>query len=164
MRYVNNLTQEYLKSILFYDPETGLFVWLKSLSNRAKIGTPAGTLRSNGYLKTNIDGQLYYNHRLAWLYMTGEWPAYNIDHINGIKDNNEWKNLREATHSQNNKNRAAYGATQDKNIYLTKGKYTVRVCLGTYPTKEEAIAIRDKFLKEFKFEDEFLHSSLRANS
>jgi hypothetical protein len=50
----------------------------------------------------------------------------------------------------------------DKNIYPYRGRFAVRVCLGTYNTKEEAIAIRDKFLKEFKFEDEFIHSSLRV--
>ncbi len=163
MRYVNDITQEYLKIILEYNPETGKFKWLVKTSNRIKIGMEAGTLRSNGYLKTNINGQLYYNHRLAFLYMTGRWPTHNIDHINGSKDDNSWINLREATHSQNNKNRASYGKALDKNIYLTKGKYAVRICLGTYHTKEEAILIRDKFLKEFKFEDEFLHSSLKAN-
>lgn len=162
MKYVNNLTQEYLKSILEYNLETGKFIWLVKTSNRVKIGMYAGTLRNNGYLKININGQLYYAHRLAWLYMTGKWPENHIDHKDGIKDNNKWENLREATYSQNNKNRAAYGKV-DKNIYPYRGRFAVRVCLGTYNTKEEAIAIRDKFLKEFKFEDEFLHSSLKAN-
>ena len=160
MDYVNNITQEYLKSILSYDPETGLFTWLVQKGARALVGSIAGTIRNNGYLKINIDKQLYYAHRLAHLYMTGEWPKNHIDHINGIKNDNHWCNLREATYSQNNKNRASYGST-DKNIYPYRGRFVIRVCLGTYDTKEEAIAVRDKFLKEINFETEFLHSSLK---
>jgi hypothetical protein len=63
MKYVNNLTQEYLKSILEYNLETGKFIWLVKTSNRVKIGMYAGTLRNNGYLKININGQLYYAHK-----------------------------------------------------------------------------------------------------
>lgn len=162
MKYVNNLTQEYLKSILHYAPETGIFTWIVCLSNRAKIGSIAGTIRNNGYSKINIGGQLYYAHRLAWLYMTGKWPKEHVDHKDNVRANNKWKNLREATYSQNNKNRASYGTT-DKNIYPYRGRFAIRVCLGTYDTKEEAILIRDKFLKEFQFENEFLHSSLKVN-
>lgn len=163
MKYVNNLTQEYLKSILHYSPETGLFTWLVKLSNRVKIGMLAGTVRNNGYFKININGQLYYSHRLAWLYVTGEWPKDRIDHKDNNGLNNKWINLREATASQNNKNRAAYGkSTKEKNIYPYRGKFVIRVCLGTYNTIEEAALMRDKFLKEFKFEHEFIHSSLKA--
>lgn len=93
--------------------------------------------------------------------MTGKWPEDLVDHKDNIKHNNIWENLREANHSQNNKNRAAYGNT-DKNIYPYRGRFAVRVCLGTYNTKEEAVIIRDKFLKEFEFENDFIHSSLKV--
>jgi hypothetical protein len=148
VKYCNNITQEYLKSILSYDQGTGVFTWLLKTSNRVKVGMQAGTLRNNGYLKINLNGQLYYVHRLAWLYVTGEWPKNNIDHINGAKDDNRWVNLREATHSQNNRNRASYGKqTLGKSIYKHRGKFTVRVSLGTFDTINEAEETRDKFLK-----------------
>ena len=161
IKYSNDLTQEYLKSILEYNPETGLFIWLKQVSNRIKSGSTAGTIRSDGYVKIIINRKIYFAHRLAWLYMTGKWPEDLVDHKDNIKHNNIWENLREANHSQNNKNRAAYGTT-DKNIYPYRGKFVVRVCLGTYNTKEEAITVRDKFLKEFEFENDFIHSSLKV--
>jgi len=163
MKYVNNISAEYLKSILHYNPENGKFTWIAVTSNRVKLGMEAGTMRNNGYLKININSQLYFTHRLAFLYMTGEWPKAHIDHINGVKDDNRWCNLREATSSQNNKNRAGYG-TVDKNIYPYKGRFAVRVCLGTYDTKEEAVAIRDKFFKDFEFQNEFIHHSLKAKN
>lgn len=125
----------------------------------------------NRNVRWNIKKQWLFENKYQWAIILcpqislalHDWkvPENHIDHKDGIKDNNKWENLREATYSQNNKNRAAYGKV-DKNIYPYRGRFAVRVCLGTYNTKEEAIAIRDKFLKEFKFEDEFIHSSLRV--
>ncbi len=95
------LTQEYLKSILHYSIITGEFYRLKATSSRAKVGQMAGTLHSSGYRKIMVNGKLYYAHRLAWFYCTGEWPADDIDHKTSVKDANYWLNIREATGSQN---------------------------------------------------------------
>lgn len=95
------ITQEQLKLILNYDPETGEFNWLVKPRNRASIGGVAGHLRKNGYREISIKGKKYYAHRLAWLYMTGSWPKEHIDHINGNPSDNRFCNLREATRSQN---------------------------------------------------------------
>jgi hypothetical protein len=94
------LTQEQLKEILNYNPETGDFTWKKQVSNSVKIGEVAGNV-SNGYRQIKINSKLYRAHRLAWLYLNGSFPINEIDHINHIKDDNRVINLREATRKEN---------------------------------------------------------------
>lgn len=114
------LTVEYVRSIIQYDPETGLFRWrARSLAyfktkracstwNTRYVGTIAGAVRRNGYRQINICGAIYFEHRLAFLIMTGEWPPKDIDHKNLNKADNRWDNLRAATRSQNLGNMAAH--------------------------------------------------------
>lgn len=92
------LTQEYLKSRVHYNPETGNFTWITNHKN-AKSGAIAGYLNS-GYRCIGINGKYYKSHRLAFLYMTGSIPEF-CDHINRIKHDNRWSNLRPATKSKN---------------------------------------------------------------
>ena len=99
-----NLDQSYLKSILNYNPETGVFTNRITRSSRAKAGAVAGGVNSNGYRHIRIHNRLYKAHRLAFLYMTGEFPSNDVDHINGIRDDNRWKELRPVSKSENNKN------------------------------------------------------------
>ena len=98
-------TQERLKQLLNYDPETGVFVWKVAASNRVKVGGVAGAISCEGYRRINIDGRSYYGHRLAWLHCFGRWPAKHVDHVNGVRDDNRLVNLREATDSENGQNR-----------------------------------------------------------
>lgn len=92
------LTKDRLIELLSYSPETGEFTRKKKVSNR-----PAGSVVGHGsfYLLVDIDGKRYPCHRLAWLYMTGEWPAKEIDHINGDGKDNRWENLRAASRQEN---------------------------------------------------------------
>jgi len=100
------LTQEYLKKILKYDPETGIFVWLISPAWRVKVGDIAGNINSShGYTQITINYKYHRAHRLAWFYMLGRWPKGDIDHTDQDKSNNSWDNLRESTNSANGANR-----------------------------------------------------------
>lgn len=138
------LTQERLKEVLNYDPETGVFT--------RKEGKEAGSVYNHGYRMISIDGKRYMAHRLAWLYMTGSMPIKCIDHKDCIKTNNAFKNLRETTTIQNAQNvRSAssnnthgfLGVSFNKVI----GKYFSRIhlngksnYLGVFNTPEEAHA------------------------
>jgi hypothetical protein len=92
-----------LREVLSYDPETGAFTWLVSTARHRRIGDVAGCVK-DGYRQIGIDGRRYRAHRLAWLWMTGEWPSAEIDHINGDPADNRIANLRPATSSQNKAN------------------------------------------------------------
>jgi hypothetical protein len=109
------LTQEYLHSILDYDSNTGIFVWKKRLSQRAKIGKTAGSM-IQGYLEIGIHGKSYKAHRLAWLYVYGVFPKLSIDHINCVPNDNRICNLREANASENGQNRKKLGVHFDKRL------------------------------------------------
>lgn len=99
------MTPYRLREVLNYDPHTGNFIWLITKKG-AKFGHAAGSYNDAGYWMVKIDQRIYRAHRLAWLYMTGLWPKDQIDHINGIRDDNRWCNLREATRSENHQNLA----------------------------------------------------------
>jgi hypothetical protein len=94
-------TREQIKNALHYNPETGIFTWLISPSQRALKGSVAGTVNDAGYIVIGLDGNHYRAHRLAWFYMTGEWPTIKIDHENTVRSDNRWGNLRLANDSQN---------------------------------------------------------------
>ena len=104
------LTQEILKELLRYNPETGVFVWKVKAARCVEIGDIAGCLARTGYNQIKVAKKSYRAHRLAFLYMTGSFPPNQIDHINHIRDDNQWLNLRAVTHQENHKNR-----TKNKN-------------------------------------------------
>ena len=95
------LTADILRSVLHYDADSGLFT---RLTGRYK-GKIAGSVGGAGYIQITVCGIKENGHRLAWLYMTGEWPTHGLDHRNLIKTDNRWENLRPATKQQNNYNR-----------------------------------------------------------
>jgi hypothetical protein len=100
------LTAERLRTIVNYDPDTGLFTWVSAAGRHGRYpaGSPAGFMHG-GYVCICIDGFDYRAHRLAWLWMTGAWPSSNLDHRDLNRANNRWDNLREATRSENGANR-----------------------------------------------------------
>jgi len=98
------VTQQRLKEVLNYNPETGVFVWIKPTANSVRVGDLAKSKNATGYICIHLDNVNYLAHRLAWLYMTGEFPKGFIDHINCERSDNRFCNLRVATHSQNMQN------------------------------------------------------------
>jgi hypothetical protein len=98
------LTAEYLRLILHYDQETGIFTWKVGSANQVKVGDVAGCQSGNGYLYISIGSRLHRAHRLAWLYVSGEWPKGQVDHINRNRSDNRISNLREVTNKQNGQN------------------------------------------------------------
>ncbi len=98
-------TAERLRELLHYNPETGVFTWVVKRRG-VRVGAMAGTVSStNGYRIIRLDYRAYQAHRLAWLWMVGGWPKGQIDHLNCNKVDNRWCNLREATPTQNTRNR-----------------------------------------------------------
>lgn len=144
------LTQAILREWLTYSHETGEFRWSKQPhGGPRKAGDLAGSKLPIGYWAIRLQMKLYYAHRLAWLYMTGEWPAEEVDHINGNPLDNSWRNLRAATSSQNKINRRPSSRDLPKGVYAHKasGLYHAKVqksgrvfSLGYHKTPELAHA------------------------
>lgn len=119
---MNEITQKYLKSVLYYDPETGIFTWIKSSSNRIQNGDMAGSFSKRGYTVIRISKKIYTAHRLAFLFMTGKFPIDEVDHINRIKTDNKWVNLRECNRTQNSANHGKFKNNKSgyKGVYWHK--------------------------------------------
>ena len=97
-------TIEHLRASLHYDADTGIFTWITHKKRPDLIGKPAGSAQSAGYWAIAIHNRKQLAHRLAWAYMTGEWPTQHIDHINGDKRDNRFCNLRQVTRHGNLQN------------------------------------------------------------
>jgi len=100
----NVLTQKRLKEVLKYDPETGEFTWIDVTNWSIKIGSIAGSRSHSGYRDVRIDGVKYRAHRVAFLYMDGYLPENRVDHVNRLKDDNRFDNLREVSVQCNSRN------------------------------------------------------------
>ncbi|WP_111519392.1 HNH endonuclease signature motif containing protein [Cupriavidus phytorum] len=164
---MQEITQEYLKELLSYDKDTGEFRWkprgfcLFKTEHAAKIwntrfpGTAAGNVDVKGYRKIVIHQRSYKAHRLAWLYVYGEWPGADlqIDHINGIRSDNRIANLRAVPPVENSRNlrpgrvgrSGLFGVHWDAKWNRWRAKIHEKgatVELGSFKTREEAIAAR----------------------
>lgn len=100
------ITQQELQDLLDYNPATGEFRWKIQRGRAIKAGDAAGCIqKSTGYWQISSSGKTYQAHRLAWLYVYGQWPKGMVDHIDGKKTNNAIANLRDVSHRQNQQNR-----------------------------------------------------------
>lgn len=145
----NDLTADYVRSILDYMPETGELVW-RVARGRARIGDVAGTM-IDGYLRVAVDGKRYCAHRLVWLIYHDRWPVDQLDHINGARADNRIENLRESTQAENMQNRASSINSTSQYIGVSwhtrrkRWRADIKVngkqkTLGYYDTGEEAAA------------------------
>ena len=148
------LTAARLKELLAYDPETGIFTKRSVRCGPGRVGDEVGVVRPDGYIGIGVDGRRYLAHRLAWLYVNGEWPAQLIDHKDCLRSNNRITNLREATQSQNLANRGAPKSNKsgEKGICwdAQRQRWSVRVCfqrknlyVGRFVELADAVAARD---------------------
>ena len=138
-----------IKEYLSYDPDTGVFVWIKAKQG-ARAGSVAGGLSIKGYVRIMYKGKMYLAHRLAWWFVYGEMPDCDIDHKNRIKGDNRIENLRLDTNGDNphNISRAQRNNTSGYrgvswNKAISKWKTSIRIerkgkHLGYYDTPEEA--------------------------
>lgn len=142
------MNQEQVLSLISYEPETGLFRWKTRSGNRA-AGSIAGAKHSLGYITISINKKFYYAHRLAFLCMTGSLPKNVVDHINGVKDDNRWSNLRACTQSKNMENRKSHQVNSKTKLIgaskHTSGKFVAQITrngihkyIGIYNTAEQA--------------------------
>ena len=156
------ITAEYLRSILHYCPETGVFTWRERADlpegrerrrwNTRHAGQRAGTPHRQNhttYIVIRINGRPYGAHRLAWFYVTGEWPSGRLDHEDGNGSHNWFTNLREATDVQNsgNSRRRSDNTSGYKGVYRSNNgrRWVARIMidgrkryLGMHDTPEEA--------------------------
>ncbi len=152
------MTQERLKEVLRYNPDTGIFKWRHSgpgIPPSRKAGTIA-----NGYRQIEIDYKLFRASRLAWLYMTGEWPKILVDHKNRIRSDDRWRNLRAANHQQNARNMKPGKRNKSGRVGVAIGKKpdtwaahitidSKTLQLGCYECKADAIEARCKAEKHY---------------
>lgn len=153
------ITQEQLKQLLHYDPDTGVFTWIKTRGGTCIAGRRAGNISKNkkdcklSYCRIYINGKFYKAHRLAFLYMNGSLPDNVVDHINGDGTDNRWCNLRDVKSSDNAKNTRLKSNNNSGlhgvNWCSVRDKWRVRITvdnkelfLGRYNDFFEAVCVR----------------------
>lgn len=154
----SELTQDTLKEEIRYNPDTGVFTWLKKRPGRF-MEKPAGSWTRGDYVRIRLFGTLYLAHQLAWLYMTGSFPTVHIDHSNMDRQDNRWTNLRLASKAENMRNtglrkdnRSGYKGVS---FYRQTGQWQAhttfngkQVALGFFDNKESAAEAFQKFASE----------------
>ena len=142
-----------LRRLFTYNPDDGELRWAVDRNGGAYAGDVAGTNTGRGYLAICTRGKNYRVHRIVWAIVHGEWPELQIDHINGIRDDNRLCNLRLATAQQNMIGRRGFSrpsASGYRGVHRTKGSKPFRayaringknVILGYFHCPKEAHAV-----------------------
>lgn len=142
------LSLDVVRAVLHYDLVTGLFSWLRSPNKRIRVGTPAGNLSKDGYIRISINSRSYQAHRLAVFYVTGKWPERFVDHRNTVRCDNKWTNLRLASDELNLQNQIAARSNSSTGllgVVPLRGRFIARIKvkgkqhhLGIFDTAQEA--------------------------
>lgn len=149
------LAHDRLIELLLYDPDSGVFMWRVSTSNRVKAGAKAGSIAKGkwGYIRIRIDNKEYRGHHLAWLYVHGEFPNKQIDHINGVCGDNRILNLRLVSNAQNayNSGLSKSNKTGYKGVHFSGSSYIATIhphgeskYIGSFKTAIQASQAYDR--------------------
>ncbi|WPZ30721.1 HNH endonuclease signature motif containing protein [Sulfitobacter sp. OXR-159] len=167
-----------LRVLLRYEAETGKLYWrerkadlfsgknperAKNVWNAHHAGQEAFLIRhKHGYLCGTVFKKRLLAHRVIWALVNGEWPADQIDHINGVRSDNRIVNLRSVSRSENMKNqkRPSDNSSGHTGVYwfaqtsrwtaqITKNRKTI--CLGYFKDLDQAVAARKKAEQELGF-------------
>lgn len=153
---------ELLLRCMAYEPETGAFTYLVNSGNRS-AGDVASSVCRLGYARFKIGGHTIAGHRAAFVFMLGRWPTHFVDHINGVRSDNRWVNLREATPAGNSQNRPVqWNSTSGiRGVRCRPGQSKTKpwearikvggrfIHLGSFATQEEAVAARAAASKRY---------------
>lgn len=147
------MTADQLRELFEYNPDTGVLISRTRRANCIQVGAVAGHINRKGYRVIKVQGKAYKAHRLALLYVTGAWPMNQVDHVNGVKDDNRLVNLRDVDATVNAQNKwkavrgSASGLVGAHRGGWKKRRWTSsiearggRVYLGIFHTAEEAHA------------------------
>jgi hypothetical protein len=147
----SDITLDQLRALLHYNPETGIFTWKVKTCRKVVPGAIAGYIKPEGYTIIRINKKRYVASRLAWFYVTENWPLNDIDHIDGNPRNNAFNNLRDVSTAANiqNQKRAHSRNKTGKLLGVSKLKsskrWRARICtngvstlIGWFDTPEEA--------------------------
>ena len=169
---LSDLTLDYIDECFDYNSRSGVLTWRKrprshfptkvgaTIFNKIYAGKRAGHLKNNGYRTVCVSGLMIHEHRLIHLWMTGELPKNQIDHIDGNPSNNAWDNLREVDYSDNQKNRkmsinnssGIMGVHKDGNKWRAQiGHRGETYCLGSFDNKNDASLAREIAEEIFDF-------------
>lgn len=147
---MGRLTQEKLREVFDYSPDTGLFT-------KKSTGKSNWCKQAHGHMILKFEGFPYKVHRLIWFWVTGMWPLQHIDHIDGDPTNNKWENLRDVSCAENLANQRR-SKSEDHGVYSYKGKWVVKFRrnnwtkhYGTFCTKEAAIAHAQEIKKQLPY-------------
>ena len=156
------LTQKRLKELYAYNPETGYFTRLKRTCNGQILGKVKKLPRGDGYTLLSVDGTLYLQHRLIFLYVHGKFPIEEVDHINHLRCDNRWCNLREVGRKDNCMNSSLRSDNKSSvcgvawhktgrawRAYITSAGVTQH--LGLFLLKAEAVSARKKAEQDLNF-------------
>lgn len=149
MRTIPLPSVDYLRSRFEYNSETGDLFWKNCACNGGRrTGLPAGTVsKVDGYRRVKLDGRRYLTHRIIWKLVTGRDPTANVDHKDGRRAHNRAHNLRDATSTENQRNRHIVTGPWPKGVYLDKERdaFVAQIrsphrkqYLGTFDTPEAA--------------------------
>jgi hypothetical protein len=161
----NNIAPEIVRQLLRYEPETGKLFWLPrkcasaaAFNTRFAGGEAFTAISSWGYKKGKIEKRDYTAHRVIWALQTGAWPVAEIDHINRVRHDNRWSNLRAATREENARNNR--GIEGSSSIYLGVSKVRngwkaqinvakKQLYLGRFSNEEDAAKCYDAAARKY---------------